>query len=370
MKKMLFAQAQYLRKREFTILTKLIEENGKKYITKEAVYPEGKNHVESIYSNYRLLQKSENNFKLPKTTLVDNVVTTDYIDSPNLAAEIETLLIERKIEEANKKVSEFIKYLNTIPVVKTNPYTSQEFTQLFDPDKKHFSKNQVDCWYPGFHDINFDNFIKKDKEYYFIDFEWCFDFPLPKNFLILRAIFFLSLKLKSVLKTMTAPDFPCVNYYDDVLTPLSWLKLIDHSEQKLQQMLDYEYSLFSKKIKHYDPLEPVKKGYMKNIVDTSSAENQQNSVQLEAQIADLVNQINHLQTNLESEHNLRLKKETQVTHLLNTVDELTNTTRKYQTKSYELLEKLESTKIAQFKLLRIFVRKLVSLFIRVINIFN
>lgn len=369
MKNVLFSQAQYLRKREFTILTQLVEENGKKHVTKEAIYEEGVDHIKSIHENYLLLKKSKNNFKLPKTELVNQHIVTEYIEGTNLASEIESLLIEGELDEANSKVSEFINYLNKIPTKKANPYESEDFTQLFDPSKKHDTGKAVECWYPGFHDINFDNFIKKGNDYYFIDFEWCFDFPLPKNFLMLRAIFFLSLKLNRIIKSMTSKDFQCISFYTDLWTPVKWLNLIEHDRDKLQQMLDYEYNLFSKKIKHYDPLGEVQANYEKTIFSEPEASNR-NIFDLRQQIQKLSEISEKLNQELENERTVRIQKEDELNRQNMQIDKLSEENQRYQTRSFQFLRKLESTRLAQIKPLRIFVRKTISLFTRIRNLFR
>lgn len=374
MKKVLFAQAQYSRKREFTVLTKLINESGNNYIVKEAVYPEGKTHIKDIYGNYQLLQKFDNKFKIPKTNLVKDELITEYIEKANLASEIETLLIEGKIKEVNTKVKEFIDFLNTIPTVKKNPYESDDFTKLFDSKKKYFSEEQVDCWYPGFYDINLDNFIKKESKYYFVDFEWCFDFPLPKSFLILRAIFYLSLKLQNIITTKVSKDFPCISFYKNILTPVTWLEVTKHSSHELQKMLDYESAFLSSKIKYSAPLQPVVNDYMDSIIVSSYPNFGEKQVQKDNLLHSL------------EEHNQELKSSIQKTkeevegltkqnnlleysykELSEKYSNLEESTAKYQSKPYQLVEELNNTKLANFRPLRIFVNKVFSLLIKVFN---
>jgi len=362
MKKVLFTQAEYRRKKEFTILTTLNEENGNKYITKEAIYPEGKKYIQSIYDNYKLLKDHNNKFELPSTTLQKDVLKTEYIDGPNLAANIEKLLIEGQIQKANEQVAEFIKFLNSIPTKKTDPYKSRTFVSLFDPKHKHEKKIDVECWYPGFHDINFDNFVKKSGDYYFVDFEWCFDFPIPRDYLILRSVFYLSLKLGRIINGMVSDKLPCVSFFPNVLTPVEWINQTNHSNSNLQQMFDYEHNIFSRKIRNYEQFPEVIDEYMENIFTTAISTNQHKVINLQSQVTSLT-------IDLENEREIREGKDIEIQGLNQKIESmeqyinfLSSKYAKFDTKVYRMFEKLESTKIAQFRPLRKVVRKILTIF--------
>ncbi|HRO65387.1 MAG TPA: hypothetical protein PKU78_04160 [Candidatus Dojkabacteria bacterium] len=369
-----FAQAQYNRERKYTVLTKLISNDSEKYITKEAVFPEGTNHIESIFTNYQLLSKSSHKFLLPKTEIKNQVLWTEFIDGTNIESKIESLLFKGDIVEANKLVSEVIEFIQTFQVVQDNPYNYPDFVSQFDPKKVYKEKDNISCLKPGFYDINFDNIIRKDNKYYFVDFEWCFEYPLPKEYLLLRTIFYLSLKLKRRIHSITSPKFKCYNFFHDIYVPVEWLKNTPHSAQMFQKMLDYEYNLLSKIFISYPKLEKIKKSYKKFVKDTPYNSPVESILSLTNTIENDKKEIAQLQSSIDSNNitintlQRSVKSKDVIKNHYKHIEELREINRKYQTRSYKTLEKLEKTKIAQFRPLRIMVRKALSLIIRLIRV--
>lgn len=370
-----FAQAQYNREKKYAVLTKLVSNNSERYITKEAVFPEGADHIESIFRNYELLSNSSHKFLLPKTVLKKDILWIEYIEGINIESQIERLLFEGNIEEANKLVSEVIEFLESFPVIEDNPYNYPKFVSQFDPKKVYKGKNDITCLKPGFYDINFDNIIKKNQKYYFVDFEWCFEYPLPKEYLLLRTIFYLSLKLKRRIHSMTSPEFKCYNFFYDTYVPVEWLNKIPHSAEKFQKMLDYEYTLLSSIFIHYPKLEKIKNNYKKFIKDTPYYSPGESIFSLINTIENDKKEIAQLKSSIHSNNitidtlqkSVKSKDEVIENHYKH-IEELREINSRYQTSSYKTLETIEKTKIAQFRPLRIMIRKTLSLLLRIFTI--
>ena len=60
MRKLYYKSTQE-RRRRFQIYTSIVEDDGKKYAIKEAVFSEGKKHIENIRHNYDLVWFYSNN---------------------------------------------------------------------------------------------------------------------------------------------------------------------------------------------------------------------------------------------------------------------------------------------------------------------
>lgn len=379
MNRTLFVQGQYNRKREYVVMTELALDGKQKKIIKKAIYPEGGDHIRNIFENYQLLSTSEYKFELPKTEIKDDALVIEYIDGPNMESEIETLLFEGKIEEANQLVEELIEFLHTFPIVKANPYDSSEFVKTFDPKKKYLPKKNIDCWQPGFHDINFDNFVRKNGKYYFVDFEWCFEYPLPKDFLILRAVFYLGLKLNRTIQSKASKEFPCLNFFDNLYIPLAWMDLVFHSSQELQKLLDYEYNLLSKILTNYTALSKIKKGYASNKITNPVEKLYKGRKFYETRILELQQHINNLNSTTDNLSRDLSKKDKKISKLNNSlrakdniidshyshIEELRAVNRKYAARSYRLVERIENTRIAKFRPLRIALRETLALVSRI-----
>lgn len=392
----LFAQASYLRKPQYIVLTKLIEKNGKKFIHKSPIYPEGKKHIQQILRNHKLIQTTFKSLTLPSIQEDGNSIFIEYIEKPNLESQIESFLIEGQLEEANSIIKDFIKDIQSIPSKSVNPYNSPGFSEMFDPSRSNYSNKKIDCIHPGLFDINLDNFILHNSKYYFIDFEWIFDFPIPKDYLILRSIYSVCVRLKRHILALASEEFPCINIYHDVLIPLPWISSLKHSPKIFQQVLDFEENLQSNLITAYSPrhtpiINYLNKPYVTHPTNEDISRFQETIKQIKninrskrdpiLMLADL-----HKKTELLESENDNLSKQLleaektikefegtitgMQSQILNSQMEIDALKNKYDKKSYQILEKLESTKIAQFKPLRIFVRKTTSLFIRIINLFR
>lgn len=376
MKKVHFAQSQYRRKREFVVLTQLIEENNSKFITKESIYPEGEKHIQTIFDNYNLLNKPEYLFVLPQTKFEKSKLYIDYIDHPNLASEIETLLIEGNYEKATSKIQDFFNFLKKIPTIKSNPYQSTDFVRLFDPKKQYFSKTKIDCWSPGFYDTNLDNFIKKDNTYYFVDFEWCFNFPIPRDYLLLRSLFYLGIKLNRILQTIVSDTFPCFNFYHNILVPVAWLNFLDHSTDRLQLMLDYEYNLLQGIYIYYPPLDTIKKDYLTTPI-TNPVERFQGASKLRNILKETQLQNNNLQQILKdtNQHVANLEalitlKDNHTKNLTTHIEKLIEINDSYQKTPYKVLKHLEGTRLAKSKSFKFIFRRILSFFIYINHLFR
>jgi len=67
---------------------------------------------------------------------------------------------------------------------------------------------------------------QKKNQIYLIDFEWFFDFPIPKKFIIFRSVFYLSLHLQSLIKNRCSQYFPCLEILKNFYVPkIFWEKL-------------------------------------------------------------------------------------------------------------------------------------------------
>jgi 2-polyprenyl-3-methyl-5-hydroxy-6-metoxy-1,4-benzoquinol methylase len=94
----------------------------------------------------------------------------------------------------NKRVYDFFKLINNFSnelkshAVIYGSYHGKKFERIFGDEKM---KNINLCLeYPNI-DLIFENIFINNEKYTIIDYEWCFDFPIPVEFILWRAIFYL-----------------------------------------------------------------------------------------------------------------------------------------------------------------------------------
>lgn len=368
MNKVLFAQGQYSRSKEYAIKTQLIEKSGRLTIVKAPLFAEGEQHIRDIFETYNKFKNVETSFKLPLTILKDNTIEIEFIEGANLESRIEEFLFEGKLDDANKLVSKFIKFLDSLSTIEIDPYLSPEFIRDFDPTQKYNSGEKIACWERGFYDLNFDNIIENYGKYYLIDFEWYFPYPLPKHLMLLRSIFYLSIKLGSLIQRMVSEDFPCYNYYNDLYIPVAWLDLIPHKNLSVQVLLDYEYSLISQIYISPTRPEKVRNDSSSQIVTSPSVPTFKDIDFYNREIDTLnlsIASLSEIVSNQSKEMGeLNSKIEAQSEILRDSQQERDSLILRYSGKRYLIADKIAGSRLAQIRPLRNIVKKMLKFVLR------
>lgn len=181
--------SKYNRERlpKFQIETVLFEQDGKFRARKRALKPEAEEHINSIHYNYELLKSSLVSLNIAKATLVDREsIEFDYIDSPIFEAKLIQAL---EMKDRNLFFLYLNRYKQVIDLQKSTQFEefipSKEFGLIFGGNAP--LKN-VKCSQITNIDFTFDNLAFDRDEFTVIDYEWVFEFYVPVNFIIFRAI--------------------------------------------------------------------------------------------------------------------------------------------------------------------------------------
>ena len=176
------------RKREYEILTSIIEDAGEKYVEKQALYNDGIEHITSLLKKRELLYTI---FKDSKWEFVScELCGTGKAKFPFVNGQSFSSLVEQAYikEDYNKIVS----------------YISEVSNLFFKNPNLHEFKNNEDCKRvfknvnipSGLHameisniDMILDNIIKIGEKNIVIDYEWVFEFPIPVEFILFRSLY-------------------------------------------------------------------------------------------------------------------------------------------------------------------------------------
>jgi hypothetical protein len=224
--KILFAQANLSIKKPFQIQTIIFKENKKIFVRKITLNDDAFSHLNGLKNNYLVIKK--NKINTPKIIAKKiNYIDFEFLSFPSLEYFIEEKIYEQDFESLNDLIKIGFDFINSLKTIKINPYQNKEFTEIFDP--KNLIKQEVEeCLNLGILDINFDNllFDSKKNKIYLIDFEWFFNFPIPKKLILFRSIFYLSLHLQSLIKNRCSPKFPCLEIFKNFYVPkIFWQNL-------------------------------------------------------------------------------------------------------------------------------------------------
>jgi len=195
--KILYVKNNSERAKEFQLKTIIYEENGQKYVKKQALNRESIPHLKKMKESYEKITASIINPKIKLAKVVDeseNSLTFEFIDGVSL---------EKKFNDAShlgenavfKIIEEYIEILNKgFKTTKFNSGTmvSDEYRRLFG--ELNFSDLDEQYCFDGISNIDliFSNIIYKDEYIYLIDYEWAYSVHLPINYILYRPISMIS----------------------------------------------------------------------------------------------------------------------------------------------------------------------------------
>lgn len=170
----------------FKIRTSIMQDsNGNRFVRKVALTLEAQKHINNIYKNYNLLSQmyKDSKIRINKCSKIEEGLEFEYIEGKTLSEELDEILLKKNYT----KLFEIIKgYVTNIEarIEKKNFELTEEFIKVFGKVKLPSYLKAVEITNI---DLIFSNIIISDK-WNVIDYEWTFNFPIPFNFIIYRAI--------------------------------------------------------------------------------------------------------------------------------------------------------------------------------------
>lgn len=185
MRRILFTKYSNERDAQFAIRTDIWEEYGVKGVSKQACYPQGQKHIESIYHTFQELEKLFRNTKIQvnQCKLESKEVIFEYVTGDTLQTILDNLLKAGKKDKFKAILKEYIDLIKTRANKKFT--VTKEFQRVFGDIEilDEFSSASVTDI-----DMVFGNVIVQDDKWTLIDYEWTFFFPIPIQFVIYRLL--------------------------------------------------------------------------------------------------------------------------------------------------------------------------------------
>lgn len=191
--KILYVKNNSERAKEFQLKTIIYEDNGQKYVKKEALTKEALPHLKRMKENYEKLTNSIINPKIKLAKIIDeseNSLTFEFIEGVSL---------ENKLHEALKSGEDQVREVigDYITLISNGFRTTQFNHKMMISDtyqtlfgKIDFSKMDDALCFENISnfDLIFSNIIFKEDNVYLIDYEWIYETPLPIAYIIYRTI--------------------------------------------------------------------------------------------------------------------------------------------------------------------------------------
>lgn len=186
MNNIIYSKYSNERAEKFKIRTDILEDlDGKKYVRKSALTQDAHTHIDNIHRYYELLSQAYKGTKvcINKCIKNDNGLEFEFIEGSTLEEEFDKLLLNKNYEQIVEKIKEYI-----CMIEKGIGENTFKITEDF---KKVFGNVELPMNLKAGHinniDLVFGNVILGD-EWSIIDYEWTFDFPIPFNYIIYRAV--------------------------------------------------------------------------------------------------------------------------------------------------------------------------------------
>jgi hypothetical protein len=315
-KQPVFAVCQLTRARPFALSTYGYRGEDKKFVVKKSTYDEGKPHLAKMLTTYAKLSELERQIPDVKVAsaepTADGCVRFDFIEGRGAERVLIDLILENDIEGSLTLLRKLIGLIESLPSVRCNPCDNPEFTKIFGDSYD----GDADCASYGLVDFNLDNVILDPKGgWHLIDYEWAFEFPVPKQYLIQRFFYWFFIKrYQSILRyyadripqNLIAPDitFP-VYIYREFERYLDDLGRVVKAESYFQNYVAGR-KMPLEDIDFFEPngkkdRAPARVGYLTE-VQTDLDRLKTESEKLQAELDDIRLSNNQLQTELRNIH--------------------------------------------------------------------
>jgi len=191
--KILYIKNNSERAKAFQLKTIVYEENGQKYVKKEALNTEAVPHLKKMKENYAKLTAATLNPKIRFAKIVDEdekSLTFEFIDGISFEKKFHAALSVDKdtIKELIQEYMDLLKTSFSVTQFDSQTMVTDEFKTIFgDLD---FSSMDGQLCFEGISNIDliFSNIIYKDNKIYFIDYEWAYTLNLPVDYIAHRTL--------------------------------------------------------------------------------------------------------------------------------------------------------------------------------------
>lgn len=208
MKRTLFVKYNRTRKPEYQIRTRILEENGIRYVEKLALCREGERHIRSFELKYQMLSGQNPRLQILKPEIWADGSGIFGAKFPFLTGETLAQKIGRKIQKGIPVKEALEEGLNLalaagqescLEEFRTTPEFREVFGTVPELTDKSLKVSNVDGL--------FENLMEADGAVWVMDYEWVFEFPIPVGFLKYRNLYYFYERFKEVFGWDSLPDF-------------------------------------------------------------------------------------------------------------------------------------------------------------------
>lgn len=186
MSKMIFSKYSNNRKSEFCIATSIYKnEQGMMWVEKKALNSKAQKHINRMQDSYEILVNSNKNQKVKINSCIKEgrLIRFEYVEGKLFSTILTEILDSGDYLGFIEKIKEYVNLAKSLfPLEEFKP--TEEFKRVFGDIT---FETELQAGEFANIDFTFDNIIINDV-INVIDYEWVFNFPIPINYIIYRAI--------------------------------------------------------------------------------------------------------------------------------------------------------------------------------------
>ncbi len=181
-KTIIYTKFSKTRKKEVSLRTTISQDSKGNLKVEKKGNIHSKEAIQNLINTYQRIKNISKKFEVvPIKQTGEYTVEFPFIKGVSLHEQVSSA---NSNKEFHALMTYYIGLLDSIPTVKCS--LGKDFENIFgkvDKDKEYI------CLKEGILDLNLSNFIIDSKEKaHFFDYEWCYDFPIPKDFVLFRAL--------------------------------------------------------------------------------------------------------------------------------------------------------------------------------------
>lgn len=189
------------RNKQFLLETRIWKDGSGLWSEKRAASPASAKHLERMLQTHQKLSQNTELQRLMHIVaaqkLSDGSIRFEWIDGVSSERLLLEHVVANRQAEALALIDKLFRIMDCLPGNEAKPVDNLGYVKIFG---KSFGSRQP-CIAPGLLDLNLDNImVSKDGSWHLFDYEWSFDFPLPKKLLRVRILWFFLYRHREILR--------------------------------------------------------------------------------------------------------------------------------------------------------------------------
>jgi len=227
---------------EFRTQTAVAEEPGRRVVYKRALTQEAASFLRTIVEREAASRDYlDGQFCVLCGELADDRIEYGYLPYRSLREVIAEDLRHKRWDAANAVFNTYIHKLKALPAKRVVPL---EFLRTIARGAGD-GTIAVDCLCRGVIDLVPRNILIDGDRWIVLDNEWSFDFPIPLQFVLFRALLETSMALAPEICGAAAESFPISDVFiagfnKRYYVPVDWLQYLEQDGTRLSEMMEWE----------------------------------------------------------------------------------------------------------------------------------